>query len=494
MVMMPVQDAVATVERQLRRQRHFTLPEAAALTGLSIDNAREALEALLTKYVCRLQVSENGDLIYNFGTALRRRNHKTLSERAQEMGAWLWKGFTVFYKAWITVTLVVYFVVFLVLLIVFLIASSSRQSSDDRRQSSTLDLGPILYMFLSIFQWRTVTDTIAYDHDRYGYRYRRYATTPGILDRQKKNFIAAVYDFVFGPPRATCDPLQNEKEVAAYLRQQKGIIVTSELSALAGWTFPQAETFLTDCVIRYQGDTQVSDNAVLYGTFDTIVRSVGEADEGKIVYYWDEYEPDYELTGNSSTYNLIIGAMNGFNLVLATLVLSGGFAQLLQPRGNMALNTIVAGLLNGPFANLMFGWLPLIFSALFFAIPLARLLRLGVLRQHQHVQNIRKRLFKAIFARRGQPQVLTAIQSAVNANPREEALSRQGVEDMLQTLSLDLQGDMTVNEAAELQFAFPRISRELQEVERLRRQRHVDQALGKIIVESDNVVEPDQEG
>jgi hypothetical protein len=68
------QDAVALVEQQLQRQqRRFTLTEAAAMTGLAIDTAREALEALLTKYVCRLQVSEYGDLIYNFGETLRRR-------------------------------------------------------------------------------------------------------------------------------------------------------------------------------------------------------------------------------------------------------------------------------------------------------------------------------------------------------------------------------------------------------------------------------------
>jgi len=167
---------------------------------------------------------------------------------------------------------------------------------------------------------------------------------------------------------------------------------------------------------------------------------------------------------------------------------------LLQPRGGMAFTTTVAGLMNGPFSTVLLGWLPLLFSILFFAIPLARLLRLRVLRQRRHVQNVRKRLFKAIFARQGQPQTLTDIQSAVNANPREETLSRQVVEDMLQALSLDMQGDLTVDDAAELRFAFPRLSRELQEVEQLRRQRHDDPALGKIIVESDNVVEPDQEG
>lgn len=173
------QNAVAIVEQQLQRQSgRFTLTEAAAVTGLSIDTARAALDVLLTRYVCRLQVSEHGDLIYNFGETLRRRGAKTVAEHMAERGAWLWKAFTVLYKAWITLTLVVYFVLFLVVLIALVIASSARDSSD-RRRRSTIDVWPFLEMFAAIFHWRTVTGTITYEEDRYGYRYRHYQPQPG---------------------------------------------------------------------------------------------------------------------------------------------------------------------------------------------------------------------------------------------------------------------------------------------------------------------------
>jgi len=489
MVSMAAPEAVAVLERRLRRQRHFTLTEAAALTGLAIDDTREALGALLTKYVCRLQVSEHGDLIYHFGDTLRRRGAKTFAERLRQVGAWLWQAFTVVYKAWVALTLVVYFVIFLVMLIALLLASRSRESSD-RRRSSSLDIEPLLRLFLTIFHWRTVTEAIGYGRDRYGYRYRRYQPTPGVLNTAKKNFIAAVYDFVFGPPRATRDPLHNEREVAAFLRQNKGIIVTSELSALAGWTLPQAETFLTDCVIRYQGDTEISDNAVLYGEFDTIMRSVGAAEAGEVIHYWDEYEPEYELTGNTATYNLIIAGMNGFNLLFAALVLHGSFNFLWQPQYGTAFAPLVG---SGVLMTVLLGWMPLLFSVLFFAIPLGRLFRIQVLRQRQHRENIRKRLFKAIFARQGQPQTLAQVLAAVNADPDEETLSRRVVEQMMRELALDMAGDMTVTEAAEVQFAFPRITRELQEAAQLRRRRRVDTALGQVIVESDNIVAPDNE-
>ena len=227
------EDRIALVEQQLSRQPYLTLTEAASLTGLSIDAAREALDALLTKYVCRLQVTEYGDLIYNFGDRLRRRGVKTWPERWGEIRKWLWQVFTLFYKAWITVTLVVYFVLFIVLLIMAVLAASSGGSSSsrsspgrpnrDRPSSSTsFRFGPLLRMFASIFHWRTNTGTIDHARDQHGYRYQHYQPEPGVLNTDKKNFVAAVYDFVFGPPRVEIDPLHNEKEVAAYLERSKG--------------------------------------------------------------------------------------------------------------------------------------------------------------------------------------------------------------------------------------------------------------------------------
>jgi hypothetical protein len=489
MVTVAQHDALTLLEQHVRRgQRHFTLTEAAAMTGLAIDEVREALDALLDRYVCRLQVSEYGDLIYDFGDTLRRRGAKTVTERLHDIAAWLWKIFTVVYKAWIAVTLVVYFVIFLVILIALLIAASARQSDRDRRSSAgaAINMDRLLQMFLAIFHWRTITGTIDYRRDRRGYRYRHYRPQPGVLNGTKKSFIAAVYDFVFGPPRVRRDPLANEKEVAAYLQQHKGIVVSSELMALAGWNFAQAETFLTDCVIRYHGDARVSDNAVLYGEFDTITRRIGQVEGGEIVHYWDEYEPEYELTGNSNGYNLLIVLMNSFNLLCAFLVLSGILSNPEVLGTGNQLNTFLIS--HGWFVTLCLGWLPLLFSILFFLIPLGRLIHMQALQRQRQFHNIRKRLYKAIFARQGQPQTVPEIVAAVNTNAAEEPLSRHVVEDRMKTLTLDLAGDMAVTEAAQVQFTFPRITRELHEAQQLRLQRHHDDALGEIIAEEDNQV------
>ncbi len=367
-------DAVALIESRLRQgERHFTLPEAAAMTGLSIDDTRHAMEALLTKYVCRLQVSEHGDLIYHFGDRLQRRGKKTAAERRQALLAWLWRIFTVIYKAWIAVTLVVYFAVFLVIIIAVVVAAMSQQSSDDRRRGgggSAIHLGSIFNLFFSIFRWRTVTRAVGYHQDRQGYHYRHYEPRPAVLNARKKNFMAGVYDFVFGPPRVELDPLGDEKEVAAYWRQNNGIVVTAELSALAGWTTPQAETFLTDCILRYRGESKISDDPVLYGEFDELMRGVGEADTGAITHYWDEYEPEYELNGNSSTQNTIICVMNGFNLLVAFLIATGNLTAFVSSGASQDMFAWIAA--NAVWVKLFLGWIPLVFSILFFVIPLVR--------------------------------------------------------------------------------------------------------------------------
>jgi hypothetical protein len=481
-------DAVALIDARLQQgEHHFTLPEAAAMTGLSIDETRDAMEDLLNKYVCRLQVSENGDLIYDFGDVLQRRGEKTMAERCREFLAWLWRLFTVIYKAWIAVTLVVYFIVFLVLVIVAIVVMSSRQSSDNRRRQGAgipIQLGSLFDLFFSIFRWRTVTGTLGYQRDAQGYRYRRYEPRPAAINAEKKNFMSAVYDFVFGPPRVELDPLGNEKEVAAYLQQRKGIIVTAELSALAGWTLPQAEAFLTDCILRYRGETKISDDPVLYGQFDELMRGVGEVETGKVTYYWDEYEPEYELNGNGATQNMIICVMNGFNLLISFFMATGDLTAFVTPG---AAPDIFAWLVvNSAWIHVVLGWIPLVFSILFFVIPLVRWFQIRALQQRRQEQNVRKRLFKAIFARRGQPQTVNDVTAAVNRGSREAALTSPAVEAALKQLALEMPGDMAVSETAEVQFSFPRLTTELAAVERLRQNRRNGDTLGSIVIESDN--------
>lgn len=476
--------ALTVLEKRLRKgQKRFTLNEAAAATGFSVDEVRDGLDALMAKYLCRLQVTENGDLIVDFGESLRRRGEKTFSERMNEFREWLWKVFKVIYKAWITITLMVYFVIFLVIMIALLVAAGSQKG---KSRKSPLNLDAVLRVFYAIFRWQTVTGTTVFRTDRRGYRYREYQPRSSILKPGKKNFIAAVYDFVFGPPRVEIDPLHNPREVAAFLKESKGILLTSDLQALAGWNAAEADAFFTDCLVRFRGDVKVSENGVVYGQFDEITRGVGQAQDGKIEHYWDEYEPEYELTGNSTAYNFAIVVMNGFNLLFSFAVLNGLLGRAFSAGEYSEIGYLVDGVVYGnPAAAALLGWIPFIFSALFFLIPLIRWFSIQRARRRRYRNNLRKRFFKAIFNSRGEPRTAQEILRSVNAGAAEEPLSPVTAEKMLGELALELQGETVLTEEGDLAYAFPRIRRELEEAPRLRARRTAIKELGDVIMDSE---------
>ncbi len=474
-------DAAAIVERKiLAGEGRFTQTEASAATGLSLDATKDALGAILEKYVCRLQVTENGDLIYDFGKRPRRRGQRTIGELLEIAGDWLWKAFTVIFKIWIALTLVVYFVVFLAILVAIIIAAASSGRKDGRGRGS-MDVGfaGATRLFLSIFQWNTVTGRTDYRTDDKGYRFRKFEPKPGALNQKKKSFVASVYDFVFGPPRVELDPLNNEKEVAAYLRNQKGIVTTSELMALAGWTLSQAQSFFTDCLVRFHGEVEVTEEeGVMFGEFDRIVRGVGKIETGKVVRYWDEYEPVYEWTGNTAGRNALIAGMNCFNLVFAVVLLFN-YPDILQMLG---FDAVSVDAVSGPVLAL--GWIPLVFSLVFFLVPLLRYPKIRRDNRRRHEENIRKRMFRAIFEFKGNPATVDRFAAAVNKNAPEEKLDRETVVRLLDTLVLDIGGSTGISESAEVIYSFPRIKDELNVVDRLRRKKTLDRDLGGVIAES----------
>lgn len=457
----------------LKKQQRLTINEAAALSGMAIDDVKDALEVVMDRYYCRLQVTESGDIIYDFGKRPRRRNAVSLKERLLTLLEWFWAVFTVIFKAWITVTLVVYFGIFLLALVAILLFASGGRGGGG---GGNIDLRGIERWLKDIFNWRTNTGKKRNRWDRRGYRYKEYEPRPGVLRRDRKSFISAVYDFVFGPQRVEIDLLNNQKEVAAYLLENRGILTTAELQALAGWDKTEADEFFTECLVRFHGEVDVSDEGVVYGKFDDILRRAGEGKPGKIVYYWDEYEPEYQLTGNSAGQNFWAAFMNGFNLFFSLVVLANLFPLFLE---------FDPGLADIGWIRLAFGWIPLTFSILFFLIPMVRTFPIGRANQRRYRNNVRKRIFQAIFENGGAPMRLADVQARVNDHDYEEKLPSPIIQKTLEQLLIDLEGDMQVGEDGELRYAFPRIQLEMSHLPALRAANSSSEDLGGIVLDTE---------
>lgn len=474
-------ESLLLIEKYVENQsRQFTINDAASLTGVPVLETEYAVKDLMKKYDCKLKVTENGDLIYDFGERLHRRTAKSFGEYVAEAMAWLWSAFTVFYKFMTSILLIVYFVVFLVILIAIILGTMSSDRDSDSKGVGNL-IGAIFRVFWSIFEWNTIMG-YGYTYNRYddyGYEYRHYNEKPSAVKRalkgdkavatspEEKGFVASIYDFIFGAPRVEENPLANKQEVASFLRKHKGLISTAELQALAGWTRAEADNFMTECLAHFNGRAEISPNGTLYGDFSELIRSNNRTGEVPIVYYWDEYEAPYEVTGNTTGRNWAIASMNVFNLLLSSFFLANiGF-------GGLA-------------AWIFLGWIPFIYSALFFLIPLARTFALSKKRKQYHINNIRKRLIKAIFQSSSPEISLARLTQIANEGKRskEANLDEKTVEQVMKDVIYDFKGDSYLDDNAQVIYRFEDLDRELNDVEEAREDKKGDNRLGDIIMEA----------
>ncbi|SFE56304.1 hypothetical protein [Thermoflexibacter ruber] len=461
--------------------RTLTLGDVSTLTGLSTDDAKQTLEKLMSKYDCTLKVTEAGDLIYDFGSTLLRRGKKTIAEYWSEIKDFLWKAFQVFFKLWIAVTLVFYFVVFLVVLIAIILAAVFGDSDSDFDVGDAVGglFHALIEMFRMIFIWDALTgSTTYYETDSRGYKYKHYAPKSSTWSKlSKKNrelpsksFVVSVYDFVFGPSRVENTLADNLKELATYARKQNGIIVPAEIKGLTGYPSEEADKFMTDSMVHFNGKAEVSEQGVLYADFEDLIRSAANKQvESKVEWFWDEYEPEYEITGNTAGRNAGIIAMNLFNLVLSGVVLgmANDYSEL--PK----------------WIEVVFGWIPLTFSTIFFSVPILRTIFILPKRKKRHLNNIRKRLMKVIFHDSDKELPLSALEQAVNAKSAgEEKLSQKQIEQVMNDLIIDLQGEIDVKDNGEIVYRFDKLKTELQEAERLRKAKGFIPMSQKIVFDS----------
>src|SRR6185295_12507432 len=94
------------------------------------------------------EVTEDGELLYSFDPSLVRRDHPTLAERARAAGRVMARVGMWGFKAWITVTFVVYIVAFLLLVLGMMFGGDDRRR--DRGRGS--DLGWLWWFLLP--DWR----------------------------------------------------------------------------------------------------------------------------------------------------------------------------------------------------------------------------------------------------------------------------------------------------------------------------------------------------
>src|SRR5512141_984648 len=303
MAKQPTIEQTAYSEREARRillealrgqGGQLTKADAVAKSGLPVPVTEQALGDLLKEFRSHVAATEEGELIYQFDPSFTRRDAVPFSEKLAKLGNALWKGFTFLFKISIVTTLAVYFVVFVAMLLALLFA---KRSSDDRDSGDHIDFGWPLFW---IWGWGPMDDG----------RYHRRRRLP------EKPLYKKVFEFVFGPPKPAVDPLAEEKEILAYIRQKNGRISALDLVELMGWDFAHAEEEATRLLINYGGEPEVTDDGVVVYAFKEIRKTATPGQPEPVVRRaWERLESKPPLTGNRTGTNVAISLFNGFNLL-----------------------------------------------------------------------------------------------------------------------------------------------------------------------------------
>jgi hypothetical protein len=400
------------------RGAKLTRADAIAASGLPEDEAGRALSVLLKEYRSHLSATESGELLYQFDPAFARRDAVSLRERAAAAGAVLWRGFSFLFKIAIVATLIGYFAVFVAMMIAMIFARSS-SNDRDRDDGGGFGIGPLFWF------WGWGPDPTVYG--------RHQARTLRAAPRVP--FYKRVFAFVFGPPAVKVDPLEDEKRIVSYIREQRGRIAPVDLVRLMGWDFPRAEEEATRLMVDYGGEPEVSDDGVVVYTFKALRKTAGTASDAATPAWASErLEPTPPLTGNTPGTNAAIGIFNGFNL-LAPFWIVPAF----EARMHVSL---------ADWHFMLFSF-PMAFSALFFAVPLGRWLKARVDARARNRRNDRRRLLGRIF-------------SATRPRLREVLAPTPALGAMLDRELVSLGGDVAAepDENGRVRYTFPRIAQE----------------------------------
>jgi len=425
----------------LRGKRgQLTKADAVALSGLPVPAAEQALTDLLKEYRSHLAATESGELVYEFDPAFQRRNAVSLSERLATVGRALWKGFSFLFKVSIVATLTAYFFVFLAMLLVLIFARRSNDRDDD---GGGVDIGwPLFWMW----GWSPSSSG--------GYGRQARSRRPG------KPLYKKVFEFVFGPPRPSEDPLRDEKEILAHIRKNRGRIAAVDLVTLMGWDFPRADEEITRLLIDYDGEPEVTDDGVVLYVFKDIRKTVQDSEAATIEprRAWERMEVRPPLSGNSSATNATIALFNGFNLLAPFWIVPAFEQRLGVPLGH---------------SFLLYTY-PVLFSSMMFAVPMGRWLVEKLRDRGRRRRNAKRALVRVAIEHRGAP-----------LPPEQLAEAAPGAAEVLDRSLVAMGGDVETDDDGQVRYAFPRIKDELLAVARSRAQASgTEKSAGAVIFSS----------
>ena len=486
--------SVATAEAQLDVLKALrslggrgTLGDVVSSVGLPRDEVEDTLKSLLESRQGHLEVSDSGEVVYLFDRKLIRRDRVSTIQRLKSTAKRVLTGA---FKAWIVTMLVVYFVVFVILVIAAVVAMMSR--GGDRRSGGSWARGAGRHAghfhFPSFWLWYYIwTPRWRLGNPYYG---RRWEAT---LEKDSRPpFYKKVFAFVFGPDRPKPTRKQLDRSTLRLIRARRGALTTAELIEHTALGMPEAEEEMGRLLGSYAGEPTVSPDGELVYAFPELMTSAHGAVKAREPNpAWMRMEYPLELTGNEKKHDAAIIGMNGFTLAAGATAPWFIFPQL-----------GIGG--TAAFVGLVL--IPVVFSVLFFSVPLLRVLGVRKENRARQARNVRRLVLGLVYreALRGGGSITAEAATAhVQAKMKDRMVAPSEVEAALHQLAAEFDADVSTGEVgpsstgvsstaealsaggSSLRFSFPAIRKQFLASETVRRHLKLeDTRLGDVVYSS----------
>lgn len=440
----PVEAAaiLETALKGLSERAQLTIADAAARSGLSLDDAERGLHELSTRYRGTLGVTDSGELLFRFPHGLSLPlTKKPWFRRAVDGVKKAVVGAAKFVvRAWVSIVMIGYALVFLAIALAWMFSGRD----DDGPGGNAIAI--VLRVLMEALWWTfhpfsPVARRNVYDGSLWrdgdvvsGHRMRRRTRTirrfgqlvtieEDIPDEEEKvPFYEKVNRFVFGPEPAPPPSIEEQKRrLVAQIRANRGRIGLLDVMKVTGLPREEADPLLSRLLLDYDGEVKVDDEGGITYHFEALRKTAGDTPPAPPPPAWTTKKTAPPITGNPVATNILVGAVNAFNLIMATVALN---ANLTIDRLVHLISTWDAVIPVPPLpydgVPIVLGAIPLLFSLLLFALPAWRALRKGAVEKAVAEENARAEVLKTVFQQMSE----AAEKGEAVAGVREDSLKR----------------------------------------------------------------------
>jgi len=339
-----------------------TVGDVAARSGLNLATAEQGLLTLASETQAHLQVSEEGDIAYqfprNFRSVLR---NKYWQLRAKEVAAKIWQAAFYLIRVSFGIMLMLSIAIIFIAILALTIAASSQGGGnrDDRRGGGGFFISPFNFFYLFDFNYargRRRYPNRSLSSGRSGYAQGQSSQTGDRL-----NFLEAIFSFLFGDGDPNADLEERRwREIGTVINNSGGAVVAEQVAPYLDDLGTEAEQASEDYMIsvlsRFNGRPEVSPTGELVYYFPELQISALDRSKAAVSAYLKEAKRRFS-SATSGQVMMAIG-LGAANLVGALVL-----------RSMLADAVVVGGYI--AFVQSIF-WVLLAYGIAFLATPLIR--------------------------------------------------------------------------------------------------------------------------